>query len=131
MKRDVIRKGFKKKYFSFNVSFIYLLVTLTIRTFTYVGLRMTTREKLLKWVYIKPGVFYLTYVTDIMIVFGVLNFIYQSAPLKEKDGEKSSADPASIFPNAQGPGAPAQDQMLSPGYSSDGDKYLSYPSSND
>ena len=110
------------------MSFIYLLVTLTIRTFTYVGLRMTTKEKLLKWVYIKPGVFYLTYVTDIMIVFGVLNFIYQSAPLKEKDGEKAKADAASIFPNPEG-GAPPQDQMLSPNYSSDGDKYLDYRSS--
>ena len=45
---------------------------------------MTSVKKLLKWVYIKPSVFYLIYFTDIMIVFGVLGFIYRSAPLKER-----------------------------------------------
>ena len=84
LKRNVLRKGFQPKYLAFNLGFIYLLVTLTVRTFTYVELRMTSVDKLLKWVYIKPHTFYLTYFSDIMIVFGVLYFIYQSAPLKER-----------------------------------------------
>lgn len=66
------------------MAWIYLLVTLSVRTFTYVELRMTSVDKLLKWVYIEPHTFYLTYFSDIMIVFGVLTFIYKSAPLKER-----------------------------------------------
>ena len=75
-KRDIIREAFRPKYLTFNLQFIYLLVTLTVRTFTYVGLRLTSAEKIFDWVRIKPGVFYLTYVTDFMILFGVLYFIH-------------------------------------------------------
>ena len=82
-RRDVIRRGFRPKYLTFNLQFVYLLVTLTLRTCTYVGLRLTSREKILQWVRIKPSVIYLTYATDFMIVFGVLYFIYQAAPRKD------------------------------------------------
>ena len=84
MKREVIRNGFRPKYFSFNVSFIFLLVTLTLRTGTYVGLRMVTLEKQFNWVYIKPAVFYLTFATNVMVLSYLINFIRRSAPLKEK-----------------------------------------------
>ena len=75
-KRDVIRRGFRTKYLSFNLQFIYLLVTLAVRTFTYVGLRLVSKEKMFEWIYIKPSVFYLTYATDVMILIGVMYFIY-------------------------------------------------------
>ena len=83
----MIRRGFQPKYPTFNLQFAYLLVTLTLRTFTYVGLRLTSREKILQWVRIKPSVIYLTYATDFMIVFGVLYFIYQAAPRKDTDAQ--------------------------------------------
>ena len=35
--RDVIRRKFRSKYLTFNVSFAYLLITLTLRTGTYIG----------------------------------------------------------------------------------------------
>ena len=78
----MIRKGYRPKYLSFHLSFISLLVTLTVRTGTYVGLRLVSAEKMFKWVYIKPFVFYLTFGTDLLILFWVLNFISRSAPLK-------------------------------------------------
>ena len=42
------------------------------------------------WVYIQPSVFYLTFATDFMILFWVLNFIYRSAPLKGANNTTAS-----------------------------------------
>ena len=128
-KRDVIRRGFRSKYFAFNLKFIYLLVTNTVRTGTYVGLRMISIEKILDWIYIKPSIFYLTFATDMMILTGVLYFIYQSTELKEKyqpsTGDSDvliSSKVASIFPNTDG--GPAQIDSPEDYGSVDGDKDL-------
>ena len=59
---------------------------LTIRTGVYVGVRLTSAQKILRWTFIKPVVFYLTYSTDLLIVLGVLYFIINSAPEKDKVG---------------------------------------------
>lgn len=83
-KRGIIRRGFKSKYLTFNLQFVYMLVTLTLRTGTYIGLRLVSAEKIFDWVRIKPSVIYLTFCTDFMILFGVMYFIYQAAPLKEQ-----------------------------------------------
>ena len=97
--RDVLRRKFRSKYLSLNIHFIYLLVTLTLRTGTYVGLRLSSKVKMLEWTFIKPSVFYLTYTTDLMIVAGVMYFIISSAPLRSTKGseEVTGAD-AIIFP---------------------------------
>ena len=123
----MIRRGFRPKYFSFNLQFIYLLATLTLRAGTYVGLRLVSVKKIFQWIYIEPSVFYLTYATDIMILAGVMYFIYQSAELKEKyksntgDSIMNSSKP-SIFPNVEGEAA---DGAVTPDYASvDGDKEL-------
>lgn len=84
IKRDIIRKNFKPKYFSFNVQFVGLMLTMTIRTGIYVGLRLVSFEKMFVWTYIKPCVFYLTYVTNTAVIVYIMYFIYNSAPLKEK-----------------------------------------------
>ena len=95
--RDVLRRKFRSKYLSLNLHFIYLLVTLTLRTGTYVGLRLVSKVKMFEWTFIKPSVFYLTYTTDLMIVAGVMYFIISSAPLRStKTSEEVSA--ANIFP---------------------------------
>lgn len=97
-KRDVIRKNFKPQYLRLNLVLLYLLLVLTIRTVTYFCLRLTSYEKIFEWQIIKPSVFYVTYVTDFMILAGILNFIASSTPLKEKYQTASSivTDTASI-----------------------------------
>lgn len=62
---------------------MYLLFTLTLRTGIYLGLRLTSGQRMFEWTFISPSVFYLTYATDLMIVVGVMYFIYSSAPLKK------------------------------------------------
>ena len=59
------------------------MVTLTIRTVTYVCLRLLSSEKIIKWVYIKPSIFYLMFTTDIIIVGLVLFFIRESSPRRD------------------------------------------------
>ena len=131
MKREVIRNGFRPKYLAFNVSFIFLLVALTLRTGTYVGLRMVTLEKQFNWVYIKPSVFYLTFATDVMILFWVLHFIYRSAPLKERYQNNSGMNNSAIGENSQGgsifpmpEGSDAEQEQTPSEGSIDGDKDL-------
>lgn len=83
-KRDVIRKSFKPQFCRMNVVLLYLLFVLTIRTVTYVWLRLTSHEKIFDWLLIKPSTFYITYVTDVMITVGILLFVMGSTVLKEK-----------------------------------------------
>jgi hypothetical protein len=63
--------------------FIFLLFCFTVRAGIYIGLRLTSSEKMFEWTFIKPVVFYLTYSTDIVIVCGLMYFISKSAPLKD------------------------------------------------
>ena len=81
-KRDVLRKVFEPRYVKFNLNFIYILVALTVRVGTYIGLRLVSKKKMFEWIYIKPEVYYVTFATDILVLLWVLNFIYKSAPLK-------------------------------------------------
>lgn len=83
VKRDTFRKGFEPKYLKFNLNFIILLVIFTVRVGTYVGLRLVTKERIFEWITIKPGVIYLSFVTDIAFLVWVLCFIVASAPLNE------------------------------------------------
>ena len=110
-KREIIRSKFQPQYLSFNLQFIYLMVTLTIRTGIYVGLRLVSVKKMFDWVFISPAVFYLTYSTNIMILFGVIYFIYNSTPLKDQyrsEKEMAADNSVSIFPQPEGAdGAPA------------------------
>jgi hypothetical protein len=87
-----------------NVALLYLLVVLTIRTVTYVCLRLTSYSRMFDWVLIKPAGFYVTYVTDLMILVGTLNFIVSSTPLKEKyqKGQPHLNSESSIFPDLPG-----------------------------
>ena len=57
---------------------------------------------MLEWTFIKPSVFYLTYITDVMIIFGVINFIVKSAPLKTKTKDTDVEPDTSIFPREEG-----------------------------
>lgn len=117
-KRDVIRKNFQPQYLRLNVVLLYLLLVLTIRTVTYFCLRLTSYEKIFEWQIIKPSVFYVTYVTDFMILVGVLNFIASSTPLKEKYQTASSIVPDTAGNNADQPGSEASDGSV------DGDAIL-------
>eukprot|EP00354_Favella_ehrenbergii_P009100 CAMPEP_0170468148 /NCGR_PEP_ID=MMETSP0123-20130129/11440_1 /TAXON_ID=182087 /ORGANISM="Favella ehrenbergii, Strain Fehren 1" /LENGTH=145 /DNA_ID=CAMNT_0010734651 /DNA_START=964 /DNA_END=1401 /DNA_ORIENTATION=+ len=89
-KRALIAQMFRPRYRWFNFVFAYILTTLTLRTGVYIGFRfvgnehITASEKIFEWSLIRPVVFYLTYATDIMIVIGVLYFIYTSTQLKTK-----------------------------------------------
>ena len=100
--------------------FVYILVTLTLRTGTYVCLRLTSVEKVFFWTMIKPSVFYLTYVTDFFIVAGVMHFIAKSAPLK---ADKAANISTSIFPQAYDGehGVQANDHVTESEGSEDGD----------
>ena len=103
VRRDTFRKSFKPKYYKMNVALIYLLTVLTIRVVTYVMLRLTSESKMFDWLLIKPSVFYITYVTDLMILVGTLYFIWNSTTLKEKYQGQLGNSEASIFPSeAQG-----------------------------
>ena len=82
-RREMIRRQFSPRYCWFNVVFIYILVILTERTAIYIGLRLTSWEKMYKWSQIRPIVFYLTYATDLLIVVGILYFIRSSTNLKD------------------------------------------------
>lgn len=80
---------------------MYLLVTLTLRTGIYLGLRLSSGQKMFEWTFISPSVFYLTYATNLMIVVGVIYFIYSSAPLKKRYAGGVTDRPdskSSIFP---------------------------------
>ena len=70
--------GFRSKYFSFNLSFIFLLVTITLRTGIYICMCMVTLE--FDLFYTKPKVLYLTFATNLMVLFWVLSFIEEAAP---------------------------------------------------
>ncbi len=83
-KRDVIRKSFKPQFSRMNVVLLYILFVLTVRTITYVWLRLTSYEKIFDWLLIKPSIFYVTYMTDVMITVGILLFVVRSTTLKEK-----------------------------------------------
>ena len=105
-KRDVIRKSFKPQFFRMNVVLLYILFVLTIRTITYVWLRLTSHEKIFDWLLIKPSIFYITYVTDVMITLGILLFVMGSTTLKEKyrpleQQSEPSIFPAQEFPNSE------------------------------
>lgn len=84
-KRANLRRAYNQghRYRNLNLLFVYYLVILTIRTGVYVGVRLTSAEKILRWTFIKPVAFYLTYSTDLLIVLGVLYFIVNSAPPKD------------------------------------------------
>jgi len=79
--------------------FVLILVTLTLRTGVYVGFRLTSLDKIFTWTQIRPIIFYLVFVTDVLIVCGVLAFIYSSTTLKEST--LSSVD-SSVFPAEAG-----------------------------
>ena len=96
-RRRIIAERFSPRYTWFNVVFAYILITLTLRTGTYVGFRMTSGEKIFEWKLIQPCVFYLTYATDVMIVFGVLYFIWSSTKLKSR---YNRSDSQQVFPEA-------------------------------
>lgn len=71
-------------------------MTLTLRTGTYVGFRLTSKEKIFEWTQIRPVVFYLTYATDVLIVCGVLYFIYVSTNSIESNTLEAES---SVFPS--------------------------------
>ena len=81
------------------------MITLTIRTGIYVGLRLVSFKKMFDWVFINPAVFYLTYFTNLMILFGVIYFIYNSTSLKDRyksEKEIAANTSVSIFPSPVG-----------------------------
>ena len=83
MRRQIIAEERRHQYRWLNILFIYILVTLTLRTFTYLGFRLTSKQKIFEWTQIRPVVFYLTYATDFLIVVGVLYFIYRTTESKD------------------------------------------------
>ena len=72
---------------------------MTIRTGVYIGFRLTSEEKIFQWKLIRPCVFYLTYASDMLIVFGVLYFIWNSTELKSKYNRSFSQG---VFPEVAG-----------------------------
>ena len=98
-KRRIIAERFKPQYRWLNIVFAYIIVTLTLRTGIYVGFRMTSWEKMIEWTLIQPCVFYLTYATDVMIIFGVLYFVWNSTQLKSRYLSRNAS--AGIFPAAE------------------------------
>ena len=92
IRRSAIRHAYEAKYCDLNIHFAYILFCLTMRTGIYIGLRLTSCEKIMDWTFIKPVVFYLTYATDLLIVGGVMYFIVKTTPLKEKYAKTMTID---------------------------------------
>ena len=90
-KRSVIRNSYKPKYLGLNLAFAYLLVILTLRVGIYIGLRLTSTEKMFQWTLIRPVAFYLTYTTDLFIMTGVIYFVGKTTPLKSAENDKKEA----------------------------------------
>ena len=80
-RREVLRQD-RARFCWINIIFIYILLILTERTVTYICLRLTSKEKIFEWVsLIPPKVFYRTFVTNMLIIFGVFFFVISSTRL--------------------------------------------------
>lgn len=88
VKRSMIRRQYESKYLDLNLHFIFMILILTVRTGIYVGLRLTSKQKLIEWTLIKPVVFYLTNVSDFLIVGGVMYFVMRTTPIKGQHGKE-------------------------------------------